>query len=146
MGIEVILMPLETLDEQIMIRIPGTLKAKILEKSNQENATLAGTARSLIEEGLASGQKIEEFKEQRNFAVRALNEVLRVNRTSRQQNLKLVQICLYLLENKVDERLTETAKNFLKDLAEVFAADVSEDDINSTRLEKIHMKAEAVEE
>lgn len=136
----------EVLDDQMTIRFPRTLKARIVEKSNQDGITLAECARDLIEEGLSSGQKIEEFKEQRNVAVRALNEVLRVNRTSRQQNLKLVQICLYLLENKVDERLTETAKNFLKDLAEVFAADVSEDDIDSTRLEKIHMKAEAVKE
>lgn len=61
-----------------MIRIPGTLKAKLLEKSNQENITLAGTARNLIEAGLASGPKIEEMEKQYDQLLEAFVYVAQV--------------------------------------------------------------------
>jgi hypothetical protein len=106
------------LDEQLVIRIPGTLKAKLLEKSNQENITLAGTARDLIETGLASGPKIEELKRQYDHLLEAF---ISTNRANRMTCLTLVETCIAILEKTVDEEQSKSLIENFRGYAEILA-------------------------
>ncbi len=57
-------MDLEPLDERIVIRVPSDLRNKLQKIAEDEDTSVTGAARALIQEGIDSRQRIEEMERQ----------------------------------------------------------------------------------